>query len=92
MLDFLKKSKKSEEPIKVDTDLEVNDNREDALSLWFDNINAAKKTMTAKAENTDTSFIGRKREGYIFCRKCYKIHSAKELVCPACGTPSKKNN
>ena len=89
MLDFLKKVKKSEEPVKVDTNPEVNDSRDDALSLWVDNINAA-KTMTAKAENTDTSFKSRKREGYIFCRKCYKIHSAKELVCPACGTPSKK--
>ena len=85
MLVFSKKNKKSKDPITVETNNEVTENRDDALSLWFDNINAA-KAVSAKAETTDISLKSRTKEGYVFCRKCYKIHSAKELICSSCGT------
>lgn len=91
MLGLSKKTKKSEETNPVVTNQKEDFNRNETLSLWFDNIDAA-KTAHSQAEDKKPSLESRRKEGYIFCRKCYKIHSAKELICPACGTASNKKN
>lgn len=59
--------------------------RESVLSAW------AIEPLLQRETSVQTEQSRPERNGYVFCRKCYAVFSAKDVCCPCCGMMNKRS-